>query len=94
LDTQELDQGQGLIAKNERIIKLHGISNPTISLDCYIPSNQRSTTVVDPPTITQLKIAKFGRHAKPRASYSYEIHTDRRWSPRQYRVIGSSKVGG
>jgi hypothetical protein len=49
LDTQVLDQGKGLIAEREGRIKLHTISNPAISIDHQISSNQRSTTMVDPP---------------------------------------------
>jgi hypothetical protein len=77
LDTQAPDQGQGLIVEREGRIKLHVISNPTISLDHQISSTQRSTTVVDPPTIAQLQIAEFGRQTKPRASYGSAIHIDR-----------------
>jgi hypothetical protein len=48
------NQGQGFIVEREGIIKQCVISNPAISLDHQISLIQRSTTVVDPPTITQL----------------------------------------
>jgi hypothetical protein len=57
---QAPDQGQGLIAECEGRIKLHVISNPAISLDRQISSIQRSTTVVDPPTIAQLQLWSLG----------------------------------
>jgi hypothetical protein len=81
------DQGQGLIAEREGRIKLHAISNPAISLDHQISSTQRSTTVVDPPTITQLQIVEFGRWTKPHASYGSAIHTDCRWSPANRSMV-------
>jgi hypothetical protein len=46
--------------EREGRIKLHVISNPAISLDHQISSIQRSTTVVDPPTITQLQLRSLG----------------------------------
>jgi len=67
--------------EHEGKIKLHTISNPAISLYCHISFTQRSMTVVDPPTITQLQIAEFGWRTKLRSSDSSTIHTDHRWSP-------------
>jgi hypothetical protein len=54
------NQGQGLIAEHEGIIKQHVNSNPTISLDHQISSIQILTTVVDPPTIAQLQLQILG----------------------------------
>jgi hypothetical protein len=53
---QEPDQGHGLIAEHEGRIKLYVISNPTIILDRHISLIQRSTTVVNSPTIAQLQL--------------------------------------
>jgi hypothetical protein len=55
-----LDQGCGLILEREEKIKQCIISNLAISLDCQISSIQRSTTVFDPPTITQLQLWSLG----------------------------------
>jgi hypothetical protein len=57
---QAPDQGQGLITEREGRIKQRVISNPAISLNCQISSIQRSTTMVDPPTIAQLQLQSLG----------------------------------
>jgi hypothetical protein len=60
LNTQALDQGHGLIAEHEGRIKLYIISNPANSLDHQISSIQRSMTMVNSPTITQLQLRSLG----------------------------------
>jgi hypothetical protein len=54
------DQGHRLIVEHKDKIKKCDISNPTISLDRGISLIQRSMIVVDPPTITQLKLQTLG----------------------------------
>jgi hypothetical protein len=127
LDTQAPDQGKGLIVDREGRIKLHVISNLTISLDHQITLIQRSMTMVDPPTITQLQLQSLGdgiNHAQvtvpqstptidghlpidlrlasvplPTSSFHYEnstivLNVMLVGTPRQSRIIGSSKVEG